>query len=288
MEAKLTQIYQQAETELMEKWQTYMSEVSTDLAELQQRAEAPGATPEEVQAYKDALQDRIMNDSYYRDMVNEYTSRLAQVNKIALAYVNDQLPHIYTVSYNALADQIASSGIKVSFHMVDEHTVKRLITDDKVHLYKKRMDIPKDKRWNRKLVNSQITQGILQGESIPKIAARLQNVTDMNEAAAIRNARTMTTCAESIGRQDSYNRAEEIGIVLEQEWLATHDGRTRAWHMELDGQRREVGKPFENSVGKIRFPGDPQAKGANIYNCRCALCSNILGFRNSDGTIERV
>ena len=147
----------------MEKWQTYMSEVSTDLAELQQRAEAPGATPEEVQAYKDALQDRIMNDAYYRDMVNEYTSRLAQVNKIALAYVNDQLPHIYTVSYNALADQIASSGIKVSFHMVDEHTVKRLITDDKVRLYKKRMDIPKDKRWNRKLVNSQITQGILQG-----------------------------------------------------------------------------------------------------------------------------
>lgn len=272
----------------MEKWQTYMSEVSTDLAELQQRAEAPGATPEEVQAYKDALQDRIMNDAYYRDMVNEYTSRLAQVNKIALAYVNDQLPHIYTVSYNALADQIASSGIKVSFHMVDEHTVKRLITDDKVHLYKKRMDIPKDKRWNRKLVNSQITQGILQGESIPKIAARLQNVTDMNKAAAIRNARTMTTCAESIGREDADKEAEALGIVFQREWMTNLDGRERPWHAELNGQMKDPGESFENSVGKIRFPGDPESAGTNKYNCRCRLRRRIFGFRNSDGTIEKV
>ena len=43
--------------------------------------------------------------------------------------------------------------------------------------------------------------------------------------------------------------------------------------MEVD-----IDEPFVNSFGKIMFPGDPHADPANVYNCRCAMVSEIKGF----------
>ena len=42
-----------------------------------------------------------------------------------------------------------------------------------------------------------------------------------------------------------------------------------------------IDKPFENSIGKIMFPGDPSADGANVYNCRCTLVSKVKGFKKA-------
>ena len=130
-----------------------------------------------------------------------------------------------------------------------------------------------------KKINSQVLQGIVQGESIPTISKRITNVQEMNKDAAIRSARTIVTGAENKGRMDSYHRAEQDGIILEKEWLAAIDSRTRDWHAELDGQTRPIDKPFENAIGKIMFPGDPSADGANVYNCRCTLVSKVKGFK---------
>ena len=54
---------------------------------------------------------------------------------------------------------------------------------------------------------------------------------------------------------------------------------TREEHLELDGQEREIDEPFENSLGEIMYPGDPDADPANVYNCRCTLVTRVLGFR---------
>lgn len=48
-----------------------------------------------------------------------------------------------------------------------------------------------------KKTNAEILQGILQSESMDKIAGRLSKVTEMNETAEIRNARVIITGAES-------------------------------------------------------------------------------------------
>ena len=87
--------------------------------------------------------------------------------------------------------------------------------------------------WNRRLIANQITQGVLLGESIPKIAKRMQDVTGSNRAAAVRLARTSTTAAENAGRVDSYKRAKGLGIKVQQEWVATLDLRTRSTQDEL-------------------------------------------------------
>ena len=105
------------------------------------------------------------------------------------------------------------------------------------------------------------------------------NVQEMNKDAAIRSARTIVTGAENKGRMDSYQRAQDDGIILEKEWLAAIDKRTRDWHRDLNGVTKPIDEPFHNDFGDIMFPGDPSADGANVYNCRCTLISKVKGFK---------
>ncbi|MGN0683747.1 MAG: phage minor head protein, partial [Oscillospiraceae bacterium] len=111
------------------------------------------------------------------------------------------------------------------------------------------------------------------------IASRLAKVENMNANVAIRTARTAVTSAENKGRLDGLERAQKDGIILKKRWIATHDARVRDWHAELDGQIVDIDKPFENSIGEIMYPGDPAADGANIYNCRCTMVGEVLGFK---------
>lgn len=94
----------------------------------------------------------------------------------------------------------------------------------------------------------------------------------------------MVTSAENKGRIDMMDDAEKQGIIALKRWISTHDARTRDWHAELDGQMQEKDKPFENSVGKIMYPGDPSADPANIYNCRCAIGYKVTGFGQKQQT----
>lgn len=69
----------------------------------------------------------------------------------------------------------------------------------------------------------------------------------------------------------AYKTASDMGIKVRKRWVATKDGRTRHSHQKLDGQTVEWDEPFTSELGKIRYPGDPRAKPANVYNCRCTL-----------------
>lgn len=232
---------------------------------------------------------RTLQNDYFRRMVDTVTENLAHVNEIALAYVNDEIPEFYVINRNGANEYINEYIAEYRFDLMDAHTAKRLMTDNE--LYKgmfKSVNIPKDQRWNRKLIHSQVAQGIIQGESIDKIADRIQNVTDANRASAIRNARTMCTTAENRGRMDSYEEAAGRGIIMKKRWIATSDKRTRDWHAELDGVEEEVDEPFENEMGYIMYPGDTSANPANFYNCRCTIASRVIGFTRKDGTVSYV
>ena len=127
-----------------------------------------------------------------------------------------------------------------------------------------------------KKINAETLQGILQGESMDKIAKRLRNVQEMNKTQAIRSARTIVTGAENKGRQDSYARAEADGIILERTWLATNDSRTRHSHAVLDGETKPIDIPFSNG---LMYPGDPDGEPSEVYNCRCTLIAKVRGFK---------
>jgi SPP1 gp7 family putative phage head morphogenesis protein len=275
MEKHLSAIYSEAQKDIQKKADEYFDKFKKADEEKRKLVKQGKLTEDE---YKQWRQNKIMYGKRFTAMKEDVAKQLLNVNQTATAYINGELPEVYALNYNALADSVDGVG-GYSFTLVDRDTVKHLATTDKSLLPFRELDPAKDIPWNMKKINSQVLQGIVQGESIPKISKRILNVQEMNKDAAIRSARTIVTGAENKGRLDSFKRAEADGIILEKEWIATSDSRTRDWHNELDGATMPIDKPFENAIGKIMFPGDPSADGANVYNCRCSMASVVKGFK---------
>lgn len=275
MEKRLSDIYSRADKEIAKKYNDLLQNISIQDRKKRELVEAGKLSEDE---YKKWRKKKLLYEKQAKERANEIAAELSRVNEMAMAYVNGELPEIYGLNYNAIEKTIDEIG-GYSFTLVDSDTVRNLALNDDTILPYKYIDGKIDIRWNTKKVNAEVLQGILQGESIPDIAKRLSNVTDMNKTAAIRNARTSVTSAECKGRQDSYIRATNDGIILNREWVSTNDGRTRHSHILLDGQTSEVDEPFKSELGDIMYPGDPEADPANVYNCRCTIIAKVVGFK---------
>ena len=155
-----------------------------------------------------------MMGKHWEAMRDELVQQYKNVSSTSLAYISGEMPDIYTLNYNAFEDT-AKKINGYSFELVDWDTVRALATEDRTFLPYKVVNSQKFERWCTKKINGEILQGILQGESIPKMAKRLRNVTEMNKTASVRNARTMATSAENKGRMDSFAKAEADGIILQ-------------------------------------------------------------------------
>ena len=285
MERRLRAIYTRASREIGEAWEAYLREAGTEIADLQkQYQEAKAANDDKLtrqlgKSLQKAKRERTLMDKRYRELTRQTAEQLAHVNKTATAYINNNLPEVYAMNYNATGEAFNGIG-GYSFTLTDADTIRNLVESDSSLLPMRDLDFAKDVAWNIEKMNAEVLQGILQGEPIDKIADRLAQVIGMNLRSAISAARTMVTSAENKGRQDGFERAAAMGIILEREWIATSDGRTRDWHRELDGVTVGVDEPFENAIGKIMYPGDPSANGANVWNCRCTIAAKVLGFKS--------
>ena len=272
MEKRLSAIYSRAEKEIQKTADEYFSKFAKQDEAKRKLLEQGKITEEEYTKWR---KGKVMYGKRFTEMKEQCAKQLLNVNQTALAYVNGELPEVYALNYNALAGSVDGAG-GYSFTLVDADTVRNLAATDTSLLPYKELDPAKDIPWNMKKINAETLQGILQGESMDKIAKRLRNVQEMNKTQAIRSARTIVTGAENKGRQDSYARAEADGIILQKEWLATNDGRTRHSHAVLDGAIVDQDKKFDNG---LMYPGDPSGRPEEVYNCRCTLVAKVNGFK---------
>ena len=271
MEKRLSAIYSRAEKEIQKTADEYFSKFAKQDEAKRKLLEQGKITEEEYTKWR---KSKVMYGKRFTEMKEQCAKQLLNVNKTALAYVNGELPEVYALNYNALAGSVDGVG-GYSFTFVDADTVRNLAVTDTSLLPYKKLDPKKDTQWNMKKINAETLQGILQGESMDKIAKRIMNVQKMNKTQAIRSARTIVTGAENKGRQDSYARAEADGIILQKEWISTTDGRTRHSHAMLDGAIVDQDKKFENG---LMYPGDPSGRPEEVYNCRCTLVAKVNGF----------
>lgn len=275
MEKRLSAIYSRAEKEIQKTADEYFSKFAKQDEAKRKLLEQGKITDEEYTKWR---KGKVMYGKRFTEMKEQCAKQLLNVNQTALAYINGELPEVYALNYNAIESAVDGVG-GYSFTLVDADTVRNLAVTDTSLLPYKEIDPAKDIPWNMKKINVETLQGVLQGESMDKIAKRIMNVQEMNKTQAIRSARTIVTGAECKGRQDSYKRAEKDGIIMKREWIATNDSRTRHWHAELDGVEVDIDEPWVNEFGEIMFPGDPSADPANTYNCRCSMSAKIIGFK---------
>ena len=236
--------------------------------------------------YLEWRKGQILIGKRWMEMKETLAADYANAYKIADSIAKGYRPDVYALNHNYATFQVEhDSLVDTSYTLYNREAVERMYRENP-KLYSSKMGKKvrnqikegKLKRWERRKIQSVLTQAVLQGESIPNITKRLEGLTAGDHKAAIRNARTMMTGVENAGRLDAYARAKSMGISVMKQWVATLDSRTRHWHRQLDGVRVEVEEPFENEKGEIMFPGDPDADGANIYNCRCGLKGSIEGF----------
>ena len=284
MEKRLSAIYSRAEKEIQKTADEYFSKFAKQDEAKRKLLEQGKLTEEE---YKKWRKCKVMYGKRFTEMKEQCAKQLLNVNQTALAYVNGELPEVYALNYNAIAGPVDGVG-GYSFTLVDADTVRNLAVTDTSLLPYKELDPAKDIPWNMKKINAETLQGILQGESMDKIAKRILNVQEMNKESAIRSARTIVTNAECKGRQDSYQRAQDDGIILRKYWLATYDKRERDWHKDAgndytEDKAIEIDDFFIVDGEKMLHPGDAMhgASGHNLYNCRCSIASKVIGFKKA-------
>ena len=282
MEKRLAKEYAQANREVTAKADDYFRRFALKDKKWRQWVEDGTKTEEQ---YKQWAKGQVLMGERWEELRDSLADDYVNHNRIAQSVVDGYMPQVYALNHNYATFEVEKgSRINTSYTLYSRESVERLLRDNP-KLYKKPgIDLQKKiqqgivKKWDKQQIQSVMIQGIMQGESIPSLTKRLEAVTGGEHAAAIRNARTMATGVQNAGRMDAYQRANDLGIQTMKTWVATLDNRTRHWHRELDGVTIPVDEPFENEYGKIMFPGDPDADGANVYNCRCTCISSIKGF----------
>ena len=284
LEAWLKDLYKDAEKEMRGKWDEYLARQEKRAETLLSRVRDAKTDEERAaadKAYKQFLKSKTAGDKHYRDMVRELAKEYSRTTERALEIINGKRAEFFTDGYNLSADQINHVAVRedigIRFDLCDANAVADLAKkrNDMNFPTPKHLDVTKDVMWNIKNINSQVAQGIVQGESIPKIAARIQNVTNVNTVSAVRTARTMATNCQNAGRVQNMKTAEEWGVQTRKRWICTHDSRTRDSHLEIDGETIANDGTFSNGC---RWPGDPIGPPAEVWNCRCTLVTVVDGF----------
>lgn len=286
-EADVARVYRQATEEMQKKLEDYLRKFKIKDQIKRDQLKAGEITKAEYDYWRTG---QIAIGKRWTEMKNTLARDLHNTNNIARSIVQGHMPDVYAVNHNYATFQVEKESlVDTSYTLYDRQTVERIIRDQPNLLpppgqsMKESIAAGKDIAWQRGHIQSVMTQSILQGESIPHIAQRIaRTMGESNRKSTVRYARTAATGAQNAGRVDAYKRAEDMGIELEQEWLATLDMRTRNEHRQLDGMHVPVGEPFKVDGYEIRFPGDPEAPGHLIWNCRCTLVPKLKGLDQSD------
>ena len=292
LERRIASVYGEAAKELQETVDNYFRQFEKRDAEMKDLIGTVVNGKEWTERdYKQWRLAQIGRGKRFEAMRDKLAERMTKANEVAISYANDDMAKIYALNHaytiNSVKEQAGDILDGVDFALFDEQTVKRLVVErpDLMPYYPKVKAVKRgiDLIYGKKQITATVTSGILQGNSINKMAKDLMNrVTDMNKNSAVRAVRTAVTEAENAGRQAAADELEKKGVIMGKRWVATHDSRTRDEHLEADGQIVENNKPFVVGGEELMFPGDKSlgASGWNLYNCRCTRATEIIGFKS--------
>lgn len=222
-----------------------------------------------------SLQQKMAAMNKYNRLQNlskQMAEVLQDTNKTAQSFISKSMQNVYKMNYNFSAEQLG-------FSLLDNTAVRNILTGEVNPFTKLSIAGEQDKRVIMRKLESELTTGILKGESIPNIAKRLKAVSEGYLGDTIRIARTETTRVEGSARQAVGDEGKRLGFEMEKVWVATNDDRTRDDHLAMDGVSVPNDEPFVLPDGtQMMFPGDISlGAGANqVCNCRCSMINRIV------------
>lgn len=275
VQKRLVTIYRSAQKEMKQQMDDFLKAFSAKDQEKRAQLKAGKITQEDYDSWK---RMQVLQSDIWRQKVDQATKTLEDANRQALRVINNQKMDVFAENANYEAYRLCKDAqMGFNFSLYDKDTVGKLIREQPELMPRKVVNGKKDRAWNRGKIADAVSQSIIQGDSLPEMTERIARVTAHdNDSAMVRYAATAMTSAQNAGRMETMERAKGMGIKIKKKWIATLDNRTRDAHAELDGQVVDVDEPFvthnrDGSLAEIMFPGDPQADGEQVWNCRCTL-----------------
>lgn len=266
LQGKLQLAYTDAIDALTARIEAALKEFAADDAKWQADV---AAGKKDAKAHEAWRKDQALHNDRLKALKEALTQGLTAADEAAMAYVNQVPAGVYAEGMNFATYEIEHGAeVNTSFTLYNENTVMELVANEPDLLPQAAFDKAKDTAWNSRHVTSAVTQAVLQGQTVPQLAASIAGIAAMDQRAAMRAARTAMTSAHSLGKLKGYERAAGMGIDVKKQWLAALDSRTRGSHRHLDGEVVELDAEFSNG---LKYPGDPDGPGPEVYNCRCTL-----------------
>lgn len=283
MQGKTKHIYAEAERDIHKKLDDFLARFK---AEDERRKKLVDAGEMSKAEYDSWRRGQVFRGKRWQALRDEIVDQIYGSNKTAARIMNDERRSVFIQNANRTAYELEKKTHgAVSFELYDSATVTRLIKEDQKLLPEYKVNQRKDYKWNNREVNNALTQSIIQGESMDKLAGRIAKaVSRKNDSLMYIFARTMMTGAQNAGRLEAMREARDMGIKVKKRWLATLDSRTRDTHRDLDGVSVDVDQPFIIDGRRIMFPGDPNADADLVFNCRCTL---IYDYDDYPANIQR-
>lgn len=126
-------------------------------------------------------------------------------------------------------------------------------------------------------IREQLAEGVRAGEGADVLAKRIDGyLLEIYPNRAETVARTEVIGASNAGSQAG---AIATGLPIRKSWLATPGSRTRASHLDANGQTVPLDQPYIVGASRMGFPGDSRlgADVAEIANCRCTETYDVQG-----------
>lgn len=242
----LKQLYKQALNDINNQIAYLMGRTDTEnLASIIYQLDYQKALKKQVSAILDALHS------------NEYLR------------IEDYLKDCYENGFLGTMYDLHGQGIPLLLPLDQEQILNALTTDSKLSkpLYER---LGEDITTLKRKVSSEISRGIANNFSYTDIARNIRNISNVGMNNAYRIARTEGHRIQNQSAMDAANKAKDNGADVVKQWDATLDSKTRPHHTMLDGQIRELDKPFEIAGRKAMYPSGFGIASEDIH-CRCAL-----------------
>ena len=225
-------------------------------------------TPAEAQeTIRSMIQAKVYQKQYQEALKKQVGGVLDKMGEKQYTTVSDYLQGCYQDGFIGTMYDLQGQGIPLCMPIDQQSMVRAVQLDSKISkgLYTR---LGEDVTALKRKITAQISRGVASGLTYREMAQQLAGETRIGFNNAVRIARTGGHRIQCQAGMDACEKAREKGCDVLKQWDATLDGNTRESHSQVDGEIRELDKPFSNG---LMFPGDPSGGAAEVINCRCAL-----------------
>lgn len=207
----------------------------------------------------------------------EFTIRRMQVvtlDPVMMRTIREM--HVFTgltVANRTLRGLLRHSPRKMANLGFNEEWTRQIIEYFNLHLLESVQSIDET---TRKHILRILERGFREAWSNDEMAKAINDKLYMKNRA-VKIVRTESTRAAGYGVMIGAN---DYDYEVQKEWISIPDNRRRHSHAHVEGELRDLDKPFSNG---LMFPGDPEGPAEETIFCRCTMA--VVPKRDLEGQL---